>query len=127
MAEALGVSMMSAPLTKRSGCVSAGIPLIAAAADSIGLHETSNTRHRLTCGGCGTLCDARRLPSSCASAAVPEARSEPGGKSARVKLAKNSKRAKLVGSPSESGPIVDRCGFFSLGPISAARAAIKIS
>jgi hypothetical protein len=29
--------------------------------------------------------------------------------------AKNSKRAKLVGSPSEIGPIVDRCGFFRLG------------
>jgi hypothetical protein len=33
-----------------------------------------------------------------------------------AQAAKSSKPAKLVGSPSESGPIVDRCGFFSLGP-----------
>jgi hypothetical protein len=46
----------------------------------------------------------------------PGSRSEKGGKSGRVKLRRTSKRAKLVGSPSESGPIVDRCGFFSLGP-----------
>jgi hypothetical protein len=31
-------------------------------------------------------------------------------------VATNSKRAKLVGSPSEGRPIVDRCGLFSLGP-----------
>jgi hypothetical protein len=53
---------------KRSGCVSAGIPQID---PIVSAHqETSEPRHRLTCGGCATLCDAGRPPSSWASAAV---------------------------------------------------------
>jgi hypothetical protein len=47
---------------KRSGCVSAGIPQIDPTASAH--QETSEPRHRLTCGGCATLCDARRSPSS---------------------------------------------------------------
>jgi hypothetical protein len=67
---------------KRSGRVSAGIPQTEPTASA--RQETSEPRHRLTCGGCATLCDARSSPSS---------------KVWSGQAAKNSKRAKLVGSP----------------------------
>jgi hypothetical protein len=44
--------------TKRSSCVSAGIPQID---PRVSAHQArSEPRHQLTCGGCATLCDAGR-------------------------------------------------------------------
>jgi hypothetical protein len=97
---------------KRSGCVSAGIPLDRSDRGGpprdIGAATPTSLRW---------LRDPLRCPHIAelvaSAAVVAEGPSEQSGKSGRVK---NSKRAKLVGSRSESGPIVDRCGFFSLGP-----------
>jgi hypothetical protein len=73
-------------------------------------------RHRLTCGGRATLCDAGRPPSSWVSVAVVAEAVPSRAESLVGSSCEEFQRAKLVGSPSESGPIVDRCAFFSLGP-----------
>jgi hypothetical protein len=116
MAEALGVPIMSAALNAQAAnrrytpdrSDSTGPPR------EIGGATPTNLRW---------LRDPLRCPQiaelAASAAVVAEGRSEPSGRSGRVK---NSKRAKLVGSPSESGPIVDRRGFFSLGPEPAIRA-----
>jgi Tripartite tricarboxylate transporter family receptor len=59
---------------------------------------------------------ARNATNTAAPSARQTSRQSETGRSASGQAAKNSKRAKLVGSATESGPIVDRCGLFSLGP-----------
>jgi hypothetical protein len=95
---------------KRSGCVSAGMPQID---PTVSAHqETSQPRHRLTCGGCANLCDAGRPPGSWASAAVVAGAVPSRAESLVGSSCEEFQRAKLVGSPSESGQIVDRCTFY---------------
>jgi hypothetical protein len=98
---------------KRSGCVSVGICQIDPTASAH--QETSEPRHRLTCSGCASLWMPADRRARAQRWWLKPFRA--GRKVWSGQAVKNSKRAKLVGSPSGSGPIVDRCGFFSLGPL----------